>query len=420
MKTKELWFLFLIVLSIAANFYQIFSDRMTTGITIFIVIVIITIIISYIKLSRYIKKTIFLKNNIEVYDAIDNLLFDSNHINFCGKLDNVILSKFKTLCVNRSNKNNDKFCINILNTDPSFYSEPQNSSLISEILSLDSKHDHFNHKFYLYQQNINLLTGRHQGVEKIILFYTTHDDNYQGVYITKGTSFKFGTIIDDACPTVNIHEQLHNIQNVADKSLEFWKPLKKGWYQPVFPPDENAEIRKIWRSSLMSWFNSTANTMLSTGGEITITWKLEDYSLTDAQKFSIWLEKLKTIPTGSTIKIKRYMLLSKDRYTSDQNYKKIVDDVLNFLPAIPTPASSNYQVFFINSDKLTQTLNNDYALFELVNNENVAQDSDTDIKSGVEVLKIMFSKDFVFVNSVRNKIDQLASYSPKSTIVELQ
>ena len=51
--------------------------------------------------------------------------------------------------------------------------------------------------------------------------------------------------------------------------------------------------------------------------------------------------------------------------------------------------------------------------------EKVAQNSLIDTKEGVEVLRVVFSKDFNFVKSVEDKISRITTYNPRTTLNDL-
>ena len=312
--------------------------------------------------------------------------------------------------------------MNIFNTDPKFYSAA-NLKQVEDVLKMDTESENFNHKFYFYRQNVNLLQGETKGKDSLILFFQNSNNDYNGVYIRNGSRLKIDDlIIENACPTVNIVGQLDNVQSVAEKSLEFWTPLKNGWFHPVFPPDDNAEVRKAWRDSLMSWFNSTASDFLNKGGgKLTITWKIQEWSEKDAERFKTWLNKLKSITKRQNIEVTRYMLIDVEKYKINPNYKKVVDSIVtNYLPSqLPRSSGDPYQIYFINRSKLPTSLDDDFALFLLGNGEKVAQNSLIDTKEGVEVLRVVFSKDFNFVKSVEDKISRITTYNPRTTLNDL-
>ena len=339
-------------------------------------------------------------------------------------MDDKLLTIFEDTFHKKSGKNfvgQPKFSVNIFNSDPNFYSS-DNIEKVKNVLKLDTQSDNFNHKFYFYRQNVNLLRGETNGKESLLLFFQSSETDYNGVYIREGSRLNIeAVIIKKVCPTVNIVGQLDNVRSVSEKSLEFWSPLKNGWFQPVFPPDDDVEVRKAWRNSLMSWFNSTASDLLGGGGKLTITWKIQEWSEKDAEKFKDWLNKLKGINQSQNIKITRYMLISVEKYKSNSNYKKVVDNIVSTYLPIPLPRASGdpYQIYFIDRDKLTTALDDDFALFLLSDGEKIAQDSLIDVKANIEVLKVVFSKDFSFVKGVEDKIGRLTSYNPKATLEDL-
>lgn len=114
------------------------------------------------------------------------------------------------------------------------------------------------------------------------------------------------------------------------------------------------------------------------------------------------------------------MLISIEKYKKDSTYQQMVDTIIStYLPSLPRPLNDHYEIYFINRDLLTQDLDDDFAFFKLKNGEIIAQDSDSDNKAGVEVLRVIFSKDYNFVRAVTNKISLLCNYSPKPTLNEL-
>ncbi len=114
------------------------------------------------------------------------------------------------------------------------------------------------------------------------------------------------------------------------------------------------------------------------------------------------------------------MLISKEKYNTENTYKGIVDQIIStHLPPLPRPLNDNYEIYFINRDLLAPNLDDDFAFFTLKNGEIIAQDSVSDNKAGVEVLRVIFSKDYAFVKEATNKIFQLNLYSPKPTLNEL-
>ncbi len=414
-------FLALITLiGLISGLYQIFSGPIGLGIILLVIAIISVLSYGTHKHWKFLFRVNFLSNNQEVYEASEHLLENSRHITFCGNLDNTLFEKFIKLSEKQKNQsdNNQKH-INILNADPSFYNSLSDKNKITQILDMDAKSHNFNHMFYLYRQNINLLVGKIKERERLLLFFKCPDGDYNGIYIPRSSKLNL-EIIENACPTVNILEQLNNVNSVANKSLDFWAPLKRGWYHPVFPPDDNPIIRHAWRNSLLSWFNSAAQALIANAGELTITWKIDDFSLEDAKTFEQWLKWLMTETTNKRIKVKRYMLISKEKYNTENTYKGIVDQIIStHLPPLPRPLNDNYEIYFINRDLLAPNLDDDFAFFTLKNGEIIAQDSVSDNKAGVEVLRVIFSKDYAFVKEATNKIFQLNLYSPKPTLNEL-
>ena len=418
-----MWHSFPYWLGIVAGILQIFSSFGSPYIGILIIVSII-LAATREKWLLWVIPVRFLATKADVYTTAEKLVGENEHILFCGKLDDKLLTIFTETFKKRSSNNPGRspaYTMNILNSDPDFYSQ-SNTEKIENILKMDALSDNFNHKFYFYKQNVNLLIGEAQGKECLLLFFQSLKTDYNGIYIRDGARLKIeDTIIKEACPTVNIIGQLNNVRGVAEKSLEFWTPLKNGWFHPVFPPDEEPEVRKVWRDSLMSWFNSTASNLLSGGGELTITWKIQEWSDRDADRFKEWLNKLKNISKDQKIKVTRYMLVNIEKYKTNTTYRDVVNEIVDTcLPKpLPRPAGEPYQVHFINRNILSSDLDDDFALFILNSGEKVAQDSYTDEKAGVEILKVIFSKDYNFVKKVEEKITRLAIHNSKSSLTDL-
>lgn len=419
---KIIWYI-IGAFGLVASIFDIFNvNNITIRCLIAGIIILITVLIAiYDRLILLICPVHFLRTKEDVYNFAQKLVTENDTILFCGKLDDNLLEIFKKAFEKKS-VGQSLFRMNIFNTDPRFYSAA-NLKQVESVLKMDTESENFNHKFYFYRQNVNLLQGDTKGKDSLILFFQNSNNDYNGVYIRNGSRLKIDDlIIENACPTVNIVGQLDNVQSVAEKSLEFWTPLKNGWFHPVFPPDDNAEVRKAWRDSLMSWFNSTASDFLNKGGgKLTITWKIQEWSEKDAERFKTWLNKLKSITKGQNIEVTRYMLIDVEKYKLKPNYKKVVDSIVtNYLPSqLPRSSGDPYQIYFINRNKLPTSLDDDFALFLLGNGEKVAQNSLIDTKEGVEVLRVVFSKDFNFVKSVEDKISRITTYNPRTTLNDL-
>ncbi len=300
-------------ISIIGGIVNIVKNDTSIAVVLFGASIILGILIAtYDRWILWIRPVCFLNTKEDVYNCAEKVVENEN-ILFCGKLDDKLLTIFEDAfhkkCVEKF-VGQPKFSVNIFNSDPNFYSS-DNLKQVQNVLKMDAQFDHFNHKFYFYRQNVNLLRGETNGKESLLLFFQSSKTDYNGVYIRKGSRLNIAAvIIKKVCPTVNIIGQLDNVRSVSEKSLEFWTPLKNGWFQPVFPPDDDAEVRKAWRNSLMSWFNSTAAALLEGGGELIITWKIQEWSEKDAERFKDWLNKLKGINQGQNIKITRYMVTS--------------------------------------------------------------------------------------------------------------
>lgn len=363
-----------------------------------------------------------------IHRATKELIEKSKDVQFCGKLDNALLN----MLIGTFNKRNKRgeaghssFSLKILNCDPDFYVS-FDQSIKEQILDMDAKYpdDVFSHKFQLYRQCVSFLLGKSDGKQNIILFFPSTGNDYNGVYIRRGLSLSTeNAVVIEACPTINMPNQLTNIRSVAEKTLEFWTPLQNGWFQPVFPPDDVVKIREIWRDKILEWFNSTAKDLISSGGELKVTWKIVKRSKEDAKKFAKWLETLKkrTLPSIGSVRVTRYMLVSASQYKNDVEYRNLMDGIVSeCLPApLPRPDNDPYRVYFVNSDSLPDNLNDDFALFVLPSGEKIAQDSLRDEKEGVEVLRVLFSRDFQFIKAVEHKLVELEHYNPRTTLKEL-
>lgn len=357
----------------------------------------------------------------DVCKAVQELVQSTTEVLFCGNLDESI---FKILvdAFNKGRPSQDvgspRLSLKILNCSPDFYVSID-AQMRKNLLDMDAKyHDHtFSHKFHLYKQSVNFVVGKCKGKQKTILFFS----NLSGVYIRRGLTTNYEDLVmKDACSTINMDRQLNNISNVAEKTLEFWSPLQNGWFHPVFPPDDVGTVREEWRRSIMEWFNEEAKEILINGGELRVTWNIVKKSGDDASKFSDWLNVLKSATDGGPIKVKRYMLISVSRYRRESEYRMLTDNIVNsYLPTLPRQEGDNYAVYFLNSDSLPENIRDDFAVFVLPTGDMIAQDSISDIKDGVEVLRILFSRDFQFINIVQNKFERLLQYHPKHTLMEL-
>jgi len=359
-----------------------------------------------------------------IHSAAKKLIEKSKDVLFCGKLDNALLNMLiKTFNkrIYEGEAGHSSFSLKILNCDPDFYVS-FDQSVKEQILDMDAKYpdDVFSHKFQLNRQCVSFLLGKSDGKQNIILFFPSTGNDYNGVYIRRGLSLSSeNAVVREACPTINMPNQLTNIRSVAEKTLEFWTPLQKGWFQPVFPPDDVVKIREIWRDKILEWFNATAKDLISSGGELKVTWKIVKRSKEDAKKFAKWLKTLKerTLPSIGSVKVTRYMLVSESQYKNDVEYRNLMDGIVSeCLPTLPRQDNDPYRVYFVNSDSLPDNLNDDFALFVLPSGEKIAQESLRDEKEGVEVLRVLFSRDFKFIKNVEHKLAELERYNPRTTL----
>jgi len=361
------------------------------------------------------------RTNRQVSSAVRELAQKSTRLWFCGRANQEILRELVENFKKRKNTDGSSYSVSILNCDPNFYvsSDPE---LCSDMLKLDAKYpdDVFSHKFHFYRQNVSYLIGESDGKKRVIFLIRSAGGDWNGIYIRRGLTIEQrGLVIEKACPSINIRKQIKNIQDVAAKTLEFWEPLQNGWFQPVFPPDSNPVVRAAWRDAILDWFSSEATHYLNDGGELRITWKIMNRSEKDARRFAQWLGKLKK-GTCPGMKVVRYMLISKRLYNTDSSYKALVDKIVSdYLPTLPRNQDDPYLVYFLNSDSLPESLNNDFALFVQPNGERIAQDALREEKEGVELLSVYFTKNFEKVEEIRDKFRNLDRYHPKVILKDI-
>lgn len=309
--------------------------------------------------------------------------------------------------------------LTIFNTDSEFYTRGTNSTTVEEIVNLDSNSRNFSHRYYFCKHNFSIVLASRGNHQQQLLYFVNPSGELNGIYIRRGIVFDKQVIDERLAPTISMAKQAAGVHGAMEQTKEFWIPLTKGWFEPIFPPVKDQDVRKAWRTAILKWFERTARSQATPRSVVTITWNLEDSSPEDATDFSNWLEFLKT---NKNIQVERYMLLGASDYSKPSgSYKQMVDKILlDYLPQpIPRPQSDRYKVWFIDKDGLPKYLRSNFALFKQ-GDKRIAQFSIPDKEAVPEVLKIYFSQDYGVVERIQSYLDALKSnYDPKPSLAEL-
>lgn len=348
-----------------------------------------------------------------VLQAISEVVNGSKIVVFIGNLTTDIWEIFKPKI-----QHNNGFELRIWNTDSRFYIKEENKKVVEEVVKLDAASAKFSHRYYFYKQHVHLLIGKREHQERQVFFFADPNRRLNGILARRGLRFGEMSIIQDAAPTISMVKQARSVHDVTMKTLEFWVPLVRGWFEPVFPPTNDKKVREIWREAILRWFMATAQRLAESKGKVRITWRLEEWSLRDAHAFSDWL---KFLNTNKNVPVERYMLVDVARYKDGKDgYRSQVDEIVRtYLPQpLPRPTADRYQVWFLDRNFISKSLDDDFALFE-VGDVQIAQHSIVDRMGDSEVLKIFFSQDYEEVNANIDRFNQLLDYNPKPTIGDL-
>jgi hypothetical protein len=416
------------ILGIVQFFIPILDIWIRIGIFVFIVIVICLWIFREKIFSTWNRlKLITGEEQLKVH--VKDLIKDSRHIVFCGNAPDWLLTELYSSFGEQSGE--EQKSIQIYNSDSICLTT--NKNIYSDLINEDAKNpdEKFCYKFYLYMQNISVLQGENSGKFRAIIFPSPRSGTvfHYGVYIKNTPApFLHGDILQQnpiAC--LNILEQRRYLVQVVQNSAKLLEPLRKGWCQPILPPLDDVDILKIWRNKILHWFNSTAVAYL--GGApnrpgirfIKISWIIRGkQAIDEAREFEEWLLALrKEAYQEKRIWVVRYMIIDFNSYKTDAEYRAIIDSLISkYLPPIPASAGSNYQVFFIDSRRLTgrQDLLQDCALFQMNDNTYMVQGSDIIQVNNFTLLRIYFSNDYQEVSRIEAVFNELANTHPQSDL----
>lgn len=340
------------------------------------------------------------QGNDNIMAIFAKLIDEAERVWYLGALDQCKAELFTNLKA-KADLNNRNLFVDILNTNASLYTACASRPILGKLIELDRASKLFNHSYYFYPQHCDTLVVRNkQGKVGSLLIFNDHDMPSHAIWIRDWSTFPNPNTHLDAAPPINLLEQARHVSSVSNGTRDFYKPLRRGWFEPVFPPIGHDAVRSAWRGAILDWFNMTAVDLCSKGGsssQIRITWRLTKQSLRDAELFGVWLNKLKT---DQKVKVERFMLVDVNLYNRDGDYRTDIEKIC--MRYLPEPPTDRYKVWYLDTSAISDAnLNRDFALIE-IDGTAYAQDSEPDTKGGIEVLRIFFSQDLDTVVTFRN------------------
>jgi len=268
-----------------------------------------------------------------------------------------------------------------------------NKNKFNEMIEASASND-FNYNFCLYKQIIGTVVGYKDGSYKQLLFFKDTDNGeLKGISLNKQIKLHIQHLKDDielgVCPGVDFVNQITHIRVALSETLKnFWKSMNIGWTHPVMPPKSD---KGTWEDEILSFFHNTAQTIAEDEKtkKIIITWRITKNSRKQASDIDAWLKYL----NDSFVKkgcVERTLLIDKNSYKKDTEYKKIVNEIRStYFSTLPATYSIEYRKLSLD----IESDGYDFALFMNDKDEIIAVQGSEYDDVHERLLRIYFARD---------------------------